>query len=254
MPSRCGERCGAEMPDLSKLRDGISRFLFLLRFRIAYFRRRVAIIITIDRVNASGTVLIGLATIAVFVSTTLQWVELSRSDERSRRAWISPVSIEILQVWGADDNQDYVQFVVNFENTGREPALYTALYASPQFFDAGSVKRLGYSLSDLETSDITFLEENKSCDQLQPLTVSGTAYPSTITKYQTGSLLHPWKTIYDFTQYLSDNKLIFYINGCFSYSTVGTTRYSMFCQYLRVEGGHLTQNPFKFCPSGNWAN
>jgi hypothetical protein len=148
-----------------------------------------------DAVNAFGTLLIGIATIALVVSTIIQWRAFVTSDERSRRAWLSPINLGVKGILGAGDSPNYVQLSVDFQNTGREPALTVALYASVKLFDAASPKRLGDALNTLTAADIPLLEENNESDNLIPLVTGSTAYPSTAARYQISSNLFQWGTI-----------------------------------------------------------
>jgi hypothetical protein len=89
------------MPLRDNLNRAYARFrksTLPLRFRFRYYRRALWNGFSIEKINAVGTILIVLATIAVFISTTLQWLELSRSDERASRAWLSPLNIDVQQV------------------------------------------------------------------------------------------------------------------------------------------------------------
>lgn len=207
-------------------------------------------------VNALGTLLIGIATIALVASTIIQWRAFVTSDERSRRAWLSPINLGVKGILGAGDRPNYVQLSVDYQNTGREPALNVSFYASAMLFDAASPKRLGEALNTLSSADVPFLGENESCDNLLPLVTGATAYPSTAARYQVSTNIFPaqWSTIYEMTTWLKENRKILYINGCFSYTTVGETHYSKFCQYLQVEDSLLAEVPFAHCPSGNWAD
>jgi hypothetical protein len=207
-------------------------------------------------VNAIGTVLIGVATIALVVSTILQWRAFVTSDERSRRAWLSPINVEIKGVLGTGDNPNYVQLGIVFQNTGREPAVNVSFYASVKLFDAASPRRLGDALNTLSAADIPLLDENDSCDQLLPLMTGATAYPSTAARYQINTNILPSasSTIYELTTWLTEHQKILYINGCFTYTTVDELHHSKFCEYLFIEGGLLSETPFKNCPSGNSAD
>jgi hypothetical protein len=209
-----------------------------------------------DVVNAFGTLLIGVATIALVASTIIQWRAFVTSDERSRRAWLSPIDLGIKGILGAEDNQNYLQLSVDYQNTGREPALNVAFYASAKLFDAASPKRLGDALNTLTAFDIPLLEENNECNNLLPLVSGATAYPSTAARYQVSSNIFPgkWSTTYEMTAWLIENEKILYVNGCFSYTTIEQTHYSKFCQYLLVVGGLLAETPFRNCPAGNWAD
>jgi hypothetical protein len=144
-----------------------------------------------DVVNAFGTLLIGISTIALVASTIIQWRAFVTSDERSRRAWLSPINLEVKGSLGAGDSPNYVQLGVDFQNTGREPALNVTFYAFAKLFDAASPKRLGASLSTLTAADITLLDENNSCDNLLSLVTGATAYPSTAARYQVSSNIFP---------------------------------------------------------------
>lgn len=160
-----------------------------------------------DVVNAFGTLLIGIATIALVVSTIIQWRAFVTSDERSRRAWLSPINLGIKGMFGAGDSPtNYVQLSVDFQNTGREPALNVAFYASAKLFDASSPKRLGEALNTLTAADITLLDENNACDMLLPLVTGATAYPSTAARYQVTGNIFPaeWSTIYEMTTWLAE--------------------------------------------------
>jgi hypothetical protein len=125
-------------------------------------------------VNAFGTLLIGIATIALVASTIIQWRAFVTSDERSRRAWLSPINLEVKGILGTGDSPNHVQLGVYFQNTGREPALNVTFYASAKLFDAASPKRLGASLSTLTAADIILLDKNNSCDNLLPLVTGAT--------------------------------------------------------------------------------
>ena len=209
-----------------------------------------------DLVNAVGTLLIGIATIALVASTIIQWRAFVTSDERARRAWLSPINLGIKGILGAGGSPDYVQLSVDYQNTGREPALNVAFYVSAKLFDAASPKRLGDAPNTLTAADITLLDENNACDNLLPIVTGATAYPSTAARYQISSNIFPaqWSTIYEMTTWLTENTKILYVNGCFSYTTIEQTHYSKFCQYLQIESGLLAEIPFKNCPSGNWAD
>jgi hypothetical protein len=148
-------------------------------------------------VNALGTLLIGVATIALVASTIIQWRAFVTSDERSRRAWLSPINLAVKGILGAGDSPNYVQLSVDYQNTGREPALNVSFYASAMLFDAASPRRLGDAFNTLSAADVPFLSENKSCDNLLPLVTGATAYPSTAARYQISSNIFPaeWGTI-----------------------------------------------------------
>jgi hypothetical protein len=143
-------------------------------------------------------------------STIIQWRAFVTSDERSRRAWLSPINLGIKGILCAESSPNYVQLSVDYQNTGREPALNVSFYASAKLFDASSPKRLGDSLNTLTAADILLLDENNSCDILLPLVTGATAYPSTAARYQiTGNILPAeWSTIYEMTTCLAETQKI----------------------------------------------
>jgi hypothetical protein len=141
---------------------------------LRYFGRSLktawrAVLENTNAVNAFGTLIVGVATTALVASTIMQWRAFVTSDERSRRAWLSPINFEIKGILGASDNPNYVQLGIEYQNTGREPAVNVAFYGAAKLFDAASARRLGDSLNTLTIADIPLLDENNSCNDLLPL-------------------------------------------------------------------------------------
>lgn len=178
-----------------------------------------------------------------------------------KRAWVSPSTLNIRQIWGTGDHpDDYIEIVVTLLNTGREPAINTSFSVSPEFFPTDDIKRLGDTNTTLTTTDIPLIKENASCDDLRPLSTGITIYPSVGGGFGSANGVESyvritlWPTISEMVRALHDHKRILYFNGCLAYTTLNEVHHSKFCEFINMDGDHLAQIPFKYCPIGNEAD
>lgn len=178
-----------------------------------------------------------------------------------KRAWLSPSTLDIRQIWGTGEHpDDYVEIVVTMLNTGREPAINTSFSVVPEVFKIDDIKRLGNTSTLLAITDIPLIKENASCADIRPIATGITIYPSvgggfgSANGVESSIRITLWPTIYEMVTALHDKKLIMYFNGCLTYTTLGEVHHSKFCQFINIEGNHLAQMPFKYCPIGNEAD
>jgi hypothetical protein len=178
-----------------------------------------------------------------------------------KRAWLSPSTLNIRQIWGTGEHpDDYVEIAVTMLNTGREPAIDTSLSVAPQFLKIDDIRRLGNTSTLLAIADIPLINENESCADIRPIATGITIYPSVSGGFgstngvESSVRITLWPTIYEMITTLQKNKLIMYFNGCLTYATLGEVHHSKFCQFLYIDGSHLAQTPFKYCPIGNEAD
>ena len=156
----------------------------------------------------------------------------------SERAWVGPRNAKINSAPVADKD---LPIIVEYGNTGREPALET-IYDTDAF-----------AAGDNEIASTTqrindFIRECKKMWRPQQATV---VYPSvglSAASYNLTTTLD--KSLVD-EAVVSGDKTI-YFSGCFSYKTTETIHRSWFCYYFK--NGKTPISTWNICQSGNGAD
>jgi hypothetical protein len=186
-------------------------------------RKRIAEFLNRDNVNATATVALAVATLALCVIAVLQWRTLEKTDMTMRlqqRAFFAPRGLEIPNNFKTG-NMDYTEISIEIENVGKEPAiktneghLFAATLPMASFRNREAVERLIQNHMD-----------GAICESL-PVSPGGRAiYPGGrvgivvgLTKAETGlALAH------------SDYALV---AGCLVYETLNEKHYSEVCTIL----------------------
>ena len=159
----------------------------------------------------------------------------------SQRAWVGPHNAKID---GDIAIGKPLKVVVEYQNTGREPAL--------NFIYTGDVFD---STDEDETAGITFQKISASfrgCREAE-LTGGGTVvFPASGGFSSTGQALNITKPEFFVDQDMVDGKKTIVINGCFLYKSVGETRHSFFCYFYRTKISNTSN--LNICTNGNGAD
>jgi hypothetical protein len=129
----------------------------MLRKRIVEFLGLESVIhwlgtrINRDNVNATATVVLALATIALSAIAVLQWRTLEKTDTTLRlqqRAFLAALSLGTPDNFKSGGKVDYTEIPILTENVGKEPAtktnefLFTAALPIPSFRNRDAVEHL----------------------------------------------------------------------------------------------------------------
>jgi hypothetical protein len=182
-------------------------------------------------------IVIGFTALFAFGS---DWIFYNQLDEmrEERRAWLGPVTAGIE---GDLTISKPLSIVINYQNTGKEPALNVFYDLSPDTISiaddkaGGTVQRVANYVG--------------RCSATSEREGYGVAYPSAgFSTYSVATKVDAakidWDVIYG-TKYVL-------VNGCFVYHTLGTTRRSSYCFFF--QNGKTRKAAWNFCPTGNFAN
>lgn len=154
------------------------------------------------------------------------------------RAWVGPQDAHLD---GTPTKDQTLTVVVNYLNTGREPALGFAYSVKPF-----PVVRNGesYAVGTSGLNDFT-----KTCNALERPIASGVVYPSTtFTSYELSTTIDPNMV----NDQLIEKKLPVAVMGCFAYKSAGDVHRSEFC-YLFIPDKTKPEH-LNICADGNYAN
>ena len=165
----------------------------------------------------------------------------------SGRAWVSPTNATLDRPISAGFP---LGFHVLYQNTGREPALaLNQLVISDTFSNVPPIQNWD-----------NIPVRNDTCDHVDPREGGQVVYPSggqvlggNAYSYDARLVDKPFaKLIYDA---VVAKTVVFYVKGCFAYTTVNKIHKSGFCYFLRPPNEQIGQQwEFKICPKGNSAN
>ena len=162
--------------------------------------------------------------------------------KNSGRAWLSPSEAQLDHPLA---NGFPLMFHILYQNSGREPA--TAIVNNIIVNTISNIP----ALPDWEKSPFP---ANKTCDYIYPVEGARIAYPGTSTYTLSQSLLDKpmGRLTFDAVQ---AQAVIFVVNGCLKYITLGKPHKSSFCFYLKpISGDGSAGWEFKICPTGNEAD
>jgi hypothetical protein len=152
------------------------------------------------------------------------------------RAWVGPNGAS---VDGAITTGNPAIFVINYQNSGRQPATGFVSYIAPFIITA-----------DEANSPISKIPENvANCRRMEPIEGAQVVYPSTGFG---GNQYHTTidKSLVD-DQVIKGDKLIVIV-GCFSYITFDLPHHSASCFFYK---GGTTKGPeLNFCAHGSYAD
>lgn len=221
------------MRQMVNIRDALT--LFARWWKCADHHRRLA----------NGTVILAGATLLVALAGVLQLMELRSADVAAARAWIAPIGAS--QIPEARLRRDAVfPFVVNYINTGKEPAIDVNANGSEALTRPPPPRWRDGEWSDFRTGD------NKTCDGLRPIPNGAVIYPTNLL-----SQYSLYRTISDISRVnqIEDGGVVLVCRGCFAYRTMNSVHQSAFCFYLKpvvnVSSDHWV---FNNCPDGSFAN
>jgi hypothetical protein len=181
-----------------------------------------------------------LAAIAAIVSGWIFYNQLNEMRE-DRRAWVGPVSAGFPNGLPQVNNPGNV--VVNYHNTGREPATDVFSDLNPY------IATLAEGLKGIPQAHIA--EQVKKCQNSPPVIGAPVVFPTTpgFSSYNTSRMIEgnlvDWDVLYG-------TRLIF-ITGCYVYNTLGATHRTSFC-YRFQNGPNMTAKTWVFCSTGNYAD
>ena len=157
---------------------------------------------------------------------------------QSQRAWVGPRNARF-------ESQPTVgqknKLVVEYQNTGNEPALGIGFYVEP--FTATLAED---SNGDVAKKLIAYVTK---CSKLPSFAGAGVAYPTS--GLNASNLTAPIEDLMIDDDVMSGKRIIL-LSGCFAYQTGGAVHHSAYCYFYqngRVDSGHLA-----ICQSGNYAD
>lgn len=181
------------------------------------------------------------------VVSALQFCTLNNTDRTTRealvagnRAWLAPISgtFQKPPVLGQP-----ILLVVNYQNTGREPARSSVHFQS--VWKVNTTKNLGGGVRFTPVP-------NTTCNGLVPSEGSQTIYPSATQFYQSSI---PPRADFVVDNALINQDIILQWQGCFVYLTFDSPHKSAFCFWLRpIDNEPITNWSWNFCTSGNFAD
>jgi hypothetical protein len=155
----------------------------------------------------------------------------------ANRAWIAPVSVDL-------ESQTFppINFIINYTNIGRTPALYLIAGNLSSEFVSGNP-------SGVESGN-TPLPPRLSCDNVAPDKATGLAiYPS----HNSHIFAAAARSVPDYQPLLSRTETLF-IRGCIAYLTFGQPHRVGFCFYLQPPNQFIDKWNFLLCKRDNWAD
>lgn len=157
----------------------------------------------------------------------------------ANRAWVVPLKAKLNPT---EDGKAVASVEVFFANYGKEPA-FNVLHQAAAGLSKTPVS-VPLRSSDLRIGDLDPCKiENATKSSMIVHAVVGQAY---------SVFLDPGE--YNLRSEAQKSK-VFYIKGCFSYSTFGKRRHSAYCLFLDPEGAqNLSDRSFSLCDKGNDAN
>jgi hypothetical protein len=156
----------------------------------------------------------------------------------AERAWVGPNGATMQAVPTAGNG---VNFIINYQNSGRQPATSFRSEARPFVFTAGEDKN-GAIISET-------IKAINACLALKPTLGAQVVYPST--GFSSNQLTVSFdKDLID--QDVVSGAKIIGVTGCFVYETFGTPHHSTFCFFYKTG---ITKVPnMNFCSSGGYAD
>jgi hypothetical protein len=156
----------------------------------------------------------------------------------AERAWVGPNGATMVAVPTAGSS---VSFVVNYQNSGRQPA--TSFLSNAQPFVVTVEQDKNGAITSENVKNIN------SCLGRSAVTGAQVVYPST--GFSSNQLTVPFdKNLID-DDVVKGNKIIG-VTGCFVYETFNTTHHSTFCFFYKT-GVTVVPN-MNFCSSGAYAD
>jgi hypothetical protein len=195
-----------------------------------FWRRQLRL----SRVSNWITFLASTATL-VILYWTLQ--ESKSATIEANRAWIAPVSADL-------KSQTFppINFIINYTNIGRSPALYLIDGNVSPAFVSGSP-------SGVESGE-TPLPAGLACDNVAPDKANGRAiYPL----HDSHILATAARSAPDYQPLLNGTETLF-IRGCIAYLTFSQPHRVGFCFYLAPPNQFINKWNFLLCKRDNWAD
>jgi hypothetical protein len=169
---------------------------------------------------------------------TKQAESSDRAAIQSQRAWVGPRDAKLESKPAAGQKN---KFVIEYQNTGREPGLGFVFNAVP------GVETL------VEDSDGTFirrmLEYLQNCAKTQAIITAGVVYPTT--GLGAAALNVPIDEKLIDADVVSGNKVLI-INGCLTYQSGNIVRHSAFCYFYKSDVTDIAH--LNICAAGNYAD
>lgn len=157
---------------------------------------------------------------------------------QAQRAWIGPrdARLESKPVAGQKN-----KFVVEYQNTGKEPALSF-------IFDAAPLVATAAGETD-GTVNRTMTEYLQKCVSMPARALAGVVFPTSGFSVSQLTIDINEKLIDDD---IAGGKSALIIQGCFAYQTSNITRHSAFCYFYRADRTDIVH--LNVCLSGNYAD
>lgn len=187
---------------------------------------------------AVGTWFLAIGTWALAIIGWWALDDSRRSLETTQRAWIGPQN---LHIDGAVVVDQPLTLIVDYHNTGRQPALDFFYDISPKIFtgaEFGGVSMLGASEQYV-----------KGCISTPPSKGYSVIYPTSgFSNYSLAFEIE--KELIDWNIVYGTN--IITVSGCFVYNTASDVHRSSFCYYF--QNGKIRPNAWAVCQTGNYAD
>jgi hypothetical protein len=168
--------------------------------------------------------------------------------EATERAWIAPVRFALA---APADSDDPLKVRVSYQNVGREPARsaknwlgYGYIPLSPPLPSPANWGELpGWYASPA-------VQPKEICEHLGKIHKTSVVYPSTTIGFSIDTTKDPALPIP--VEEIKQQHAVYFVVGCFSYETVGRTRFSSFCAFLAPSAAKdFAEWGFNACPVGN---
>jgi hypothetical protein len=190
------------------------------------------------RTLALSTWFLAICTWALAVIGYWALDESRRALETTQRAWVGPQNLHIDGALAVDRP---LNLIVDYHNTGRQPALDFFYQIDPKIFTLAESES-----DDMARASIAYTEK---CRSALPLKGYSVIYPTSgFSTYNLSFEIE--KELIDWSIIYGTNIIV--VSGCFAYNTASDAHRSSFCYFF--QNGRTRPTAWAVCRKGNYAD